>query len=127
MPAIPSRARDDLALKLWRDGYRALADERLRHEDPDAFAGSLLGRRTAVVRGPGGARLFYDSSAVKRRRAIPAPLAGLLFGRGAVHGLDDEAHAERKAMFLGVLAEERTGPVAVAVAEDLRRRAASWR
>jgi len=118
---------DDLALKLWRDGYRALAAERLRHDDPDAFGGSLLGRRTAVVRGADGARLFYDTSRVRRARGIPGPLSGLIFGRGAVHGLDDEEHAERKAMFLGLLAEDRTDALASAVSADLRRRAAGWR
>jgi fatty-acid peroxygenase len=116
----------DLAARLWRDGYRALGDERLRHDDPDAFAGRMLGRRTAVVRGADGARLFYDSARVRRRDAIPVPLAALLFGRGAVHGLDDEAHAERKAMFLGVLAEDRIAPLVTAVGEELRRRAAAW-
>lgn len=117
---------DDLALQMWRRGYGALAAERLRHEDPDAFAGRLLGRRTAVVRGPAGARLFYDGDVVQRRRGIPAPLAALLFGRGAVHGLDGQAHAERKAMFLDLLAGDRVAPVAEAAAADLRGRAAAW-
>jgi fatty-acid peroxygenase len=57
---------------------------------------------------------------------MPAPLAGLLFGRGAVHGLDDEQHAERKAMFLRLLTEERVAPVAADVAADLRLRAERW-
>ncbi|MDH2414602.1 cytochrome P450 [Nocardioides sp. CER19] len=126
VPRVPRR-RNDLALKLWREGYRALPAERLRHEDPDAFAGSLLGRRTAVVRGPAGARLFYDDAVVSRRRAMPAPLAGLLFGRGAVHGMDDRAHAERKEMFMDLLADERIAPLASAACDDLRRRADSWR
>jgi fatty-acid peroxygenase len=127
MSANMPRATHDLALKLWRDGYRALPAERLRHENPDAFPGSLLGRRAAVVRGPDGVRMFYDNALVSRRRAIPAPLAGLLFGRGAVHGMDDEAHAERKGMFLGILTDERTAPLARAVTADLRRRVDGWR
>jgi fatty-acid peroxygenase len=127
MAANVPRPADDLSYKLWREGYRALATERLRHDDPDAFPSALLGRRTAVVRGPEGARLFYDTSVVSRRRAMPAPLAGLLFGRGAVHGLDDRAHRERKAMFLDLLDPDRTGPLASSVAADLRQRAASWR
>lgn len=117
---------NDLALKLWREGYRALADERLRHDDPDAFETSLLGRRTAVVRGAEGARLFYDAARVRRERAIPAPLAALLFGQGAVHGLDDEEHSGRKAIFLELLAEDRIDPLADAVGADLRERAAGW-
>lgn len=127
MAANVPRPTADLTYKLWRDGYGALAAERLRHDDPDAFPGALLGRRTVVVRGPEGARLFYDTSVVSRRRAIPAPLAGLLFGRGAVHGLDDSAHGDRKAMFLDVLADERTGPLAATIGTELRRRSRSWR
>jgi fatty-acid peroxygenase len=126
MPAKLPHVGDDLMLKLWREGYRALAAERTRHDDPDAFEGSLLGRRTAVVRGREGARVFYDTGRVRRRRAIPPPLSALLFGSGAVHGLDGGAHAERKAVFLELLAEDRIAPLAAAVAEDLRARAASW-
>jgi fatty-acid peroxygenase len=121
------RPTRDLSLQLWRDGYRALASERLHHDDPDAFAGTLLGRRTAVVRGADGVKLFYDPAVVQRRRAMPPPLAALLFGTGAVHGLDGEAHAGRKAMFLDILEDARTAPLASAVAEDLRRRAETWR
>ena len=46
--------------------------------------------------------MFYDTTAVRRKGAVPAPLANLLFGRGAVHGLDDHEHAERKRIFDGV-------------------------
>lgn len=120
------RPTRDLALKLWREGYGALAAERLRHDDPDSFEGTLLGRRTAVVRGPEAVKLFYDPGVVERHRAIPAPLAALLFGKGAVHGLDGDEHAERKGMFLEVLADERIAPLGPAVAEELRRRATSW-
>jgi fatty-acid peroxygenase len=116
----------DLAWRLWRDGYRALPEERARHDGADAFETRLLGRRTLVVRGPAGAQLFYDTSVIRRYGAIPAPLAGLLFGTGAVHGLDDAAHIERKEMFLGLLTPERTGPLVTAVEHELTRRAAHW-
>jgi fatty-acid peroxygenase len=86
----------------------------------------MLGRRTAVVRGPEGVRLFYDNDVVERRRAIPAPLAGLLFGRGAVHGLDGAAHAARKGIFLELLSDERYAPLADAVAKELGQRVGGW-
>jgi fatty-acid peroxygenase len=117
----------DLAWRLWRDGYRALSEERARHDGADAFETRLLGRRTLVVRGPAGARLFYDTSVIRRHDAIPAPLASLLFGTGAVHGLDDAEHAARKSMFLDLLAEERIAPLVTAVERELARRATRWR
>ncbi|WP_346386302.1 cytochrome P450 [Nocardioides sp.] len=116
----------DLSVHLWRDGYRALPEERSHHGGADVFASSLLGRRAVVVRGRAGARLFYDSSVVEREGAVPAPLANLLFGRGAVHGLDGEEHAVRKGMFLDILTEQRVDDLGTAIGRDLDRRVQQW-
>jgi len=116
----------DLAWRLWRDGYRAIPEERARHAgtpaEEDAFAVRLLGRRALVIRGPEGARAFYDESLVRRKGAIPPPLAALLFGSGAVHGLDDEQHRERKRLFLDLLTGDRLTPLVEDVADRLTRR-----
>jgi fatty-acid peroxygenase len=117
----------DLAWKLWRDGYRAIPEERAGREDGDAFECRLLGRRALVLRGPEGARAFYDPTLVRRAGAIPPPLAALLFGRGAVHGLDDEQHLERKRLFLDLLTAERLTPLVDAVSEQLGQRVGNWR
>lgn len=74
----------------------------------------MLGRRAVVLGGERGARVFYDEDVVERKGAVPPPLAWLLFGRGAVHGLDDGEHQARKTMFLDLL-----GPAQVAVCADL--------
>lgn len=116
----------DLGLRLWRAGYRALPELRAEHDGADAYATRLLGRRAVVVRGRAGARLFYDASRVHREGAVPAALANLLFGRGAVHGLDGDEHAARKAIFLDLLTPERTDDLATAVGRDLERRVQDW-
>src|SRR5438128_9972147 len=72
--------RPYLASRLWREGYEALPRLRETAEDPDAFEVTMLGQPALVVSGEDGARLFYDESLVRRRDAVPAPLAGLLFG-----------------------------------------------
>jgi fatty-acid peroxygenase len=102
----------DLALRLRTDGYRALEHDRTARGGDRTWETRLLGRRAVVVRGQDGARLFYDESVVRRRDAVPLPLRGLLFGVGAVHGLDDKDHAERKDLFLRVLSPGRTPGVA---------------
>jgi len=116
----------DLGLHLWRAGYRALPDARSRHGGADVFESSLLGRRAVVVRGSDGARLFYDAAVVQREGAVPAALADLLFGRGAIHGLDGEEHASRKEMFLALLTEQRVEDLATTVGRDLERRSRRW-
>ena len=116
----------DLGLRLLRSGYRALPEDRAGHGGRDPFATRLLGRRAVVVRGRAGARLFYDASRVRRSGAIPAALANLLFGRGAVHGLDGEEHLARKAMFLEILTPDRVDALAAAIGDDLARRVERW-
>ena len=118
---------DDLAYRLWRDGYRALATERAAADGGDTFAGRLLGRRAVVTRGRAGAQLFYDTDLIERRRAVPAALADLLFGHGAVHGLDGDAHRRRKAMFLQILDEKSVADLVHRVGEGLRARLAAAR
>jgi fatty-acid peroxygenase len=75
-----------------------------------------LGRRTVPTRlgglpaygieGPDAARFLYDEDHVVRAHAIPEPVQATLFGKGAVHALDGEAHRVRKAMFVALLMRE---------------------
>lgn len=109
----------NLALRLRTDGYRALEHDRVAQGGHRTWETRLLGSRAVVVRGRDGVRLFYDESVVERHRAVPLPLAGLLFGPGAVHGLDDDAHRERKELFLDVLRPARTPEVALDAARRL--------
>ena len=119
--------RDDLAALLLRHGYDALPLARSRrHEADDAFEARMLGRRTLVVRGEQGARMFYDESRMRRRRAVPPPLAHLLFGRGAVHGLDGEEHRVRKQVFLDLLSDEAVADLARRVDERLDEALRAW-
>ncbi|MCI2238192.1 cytochrome P450 [Paenibacillus sp. TRM 82003] len=118
----------DLLLTLVVRGFDGLP--RLR-PDRGAPAGAavrsrLLGRPAVVVRGADGVRAFYDSSLVARRGAVPAPLSNVLFGRGAVHGLDDAAHRVRKELFTTALAPERVDGLVAAAGEEWARAVRGW-
>lgn len=117
----------DLALGLLRHGYRAIEAERNARGGGDTYVTRLLGRRTVVVGGEHGARLFYDESVVRRRGAVPMPLRHLLFGRGAVHGLDDEAHRGRKALHLSILGAGQTRSVALDAGWRLEASVPEWK
>ena len=106
----------DLAAELLRHGYHAIPDARRRAGDPPVCPVKLLGDDAVVVSGPASVRRFYDPRLIRRSGAVPAPLAALLFGRGAVHGLDGEEHQHRKGQFLGLLDD-----VAASTLEDLVR------
>src|SRR5215217_9211766 len=97
--------RPENALQLMTRGYGWLPDKR-----------RALGRRTVTARlgglpvtgieGPDAARFLYDEDHVHRAHAIPEPVQATLFGKGAVHSLDGEAHRVRKAMFVALLMRE---------------------
>ncbi|MDX2564502.1 cytochrome P450 [Streptomyces sp. TX20-6-3] len=100
----------DSAVPLWRDstlglltqGYAWLPD-RMRGTLDGTFRTRLLGRPAIALRGPEAVAFFYDEKHVVRAGALPDPVLATLFGRGAVHTLDGDAHRARKAMFLGLL------------------------
>src|SRR4051794_29793937 len=75
------RRVNDLALGLLRHGYAAVARDRAGRGAGDDYPTRLLGRRALVVRSHDGVRTFYDEAIVRRKGAIPPPLAWLLFGR----------------------------------------------
>jgi fatty-acid peroxygenase len=116
----------DLGTRLLSRGYDAIPSVRSSAPHPDGYGVRLMGRRAGVVRGEEGARLFYDTSAVSRRGAMPPALAWLLFGRGAVHGLDGEEHTARKAIFLSVLDDDAVEAVSEAATSRLEEAATYW-
>ncbi|MFB4316035.1 cytochrome P450 [Actinomadura sp. 21ATH] len=63
----------------------------------------LLGRHAVALRGPDAVRFFYDEDHVRRGPALPEPVLSTLFGHGAVHTLDGDAHRARKALFVSLL------------------------
>jgi hypothetical protein len=115
--------RTDLAFQFLRRGYAAIPASRPRGTDAEGFRARLLGRPALVVSGESGARPpFYDTSLTRRKGAVPHLLSDLLFGRGAVHGLDDDAHASRKQIFLDIVEEGSVDRLGSRVHEVLEKR-----
>jgi len=88
--------------QLVAKGYGWLPDLR-RSSGRRTVAVRLMGLRATALEGPAAARFFYDEEHVRRSGAIPEPVRGTLFGKGALHSLDGEAHKVRKAMFVALL------------------------
>jgi fatty-acid peroxygenase len=88
--------------QLVAKGYGWLPDLR-RSSGRRTVAVRLMGLRATALEGPAAARFFYDEDHVRRSGAIPEPVRGTLFGKGALHSLDGEAHKVRKAMFVALL------------------------
>ncbi|HZG05970.1 MAG TPA: cytochrome P450 [Streptomyces sp.] len=107
--SAPRHPVADNTLALLARGYAWLPD-RMRRTAAPLVRTRLLGRHAVALRGPDAVRFLYDERHVRRHGALPEPVRSTLFGHGAVHTLDGEAHRVRKAMFLSLL----TGPDRVA-------------
>ncbi|MFF8809970.1 cytochrome P450 [Streptomyces omiyaensis] len=107
----------DSTLALLARGYAWLPD-RMRATNGGPVRTRLLGRPAVALRGPDAIGFFYDERNVRRASALPGPVLDTLFGRGAVHTLDGEAHRVRKAVFLAIL---KDGAGVEALAEHVAR------
>jgi fatty-acid peroxygenase len=94
--------RLDQSLSMLAKGYAWLPDRR-RAAGRDTVHTRVMLRQALAVEGPAGARFVYDEDHVRRSGALPEPVVSTLFGHGAVHTLDGEAHRVRKAMFVHLL------------------------
>lgn len=128
---VPTRARVDRSLALLREGYRFVDRRRREGDGPTpsdrAVELRLLGQRTVLLGGRDAVRFFYDQTLFRRRDAIPRPLANTLFGKGAVHVHDGEAHLHRKAMFMRLLSTEQAVRVGAITDELWRVAVQRWR
>ncbi|RPK39709.1 Fatty-acid peroxygenase [Streptomyces sp. ADI91-18] len=98
----PVASWSDSTLGLISHGYAWLPN-RMRAETGGTVRTRLLGRQTVALRGPEAVGFFYDEQHVVRTSALPDPVLDTLFGQGAVHTLDGDAHRARKAMFNALL------------------------
>ncbi|MDP9390248.1 MAG: cytochrome P450 [Actinomycetota bacterium] len=113
MPALEN------SFSLLAKGYGWLPDLR-RAAGRRTVPTRLLGLRATALEGPDAARFFYDEDHVRRNHAIPEPVQATIFGKGAVHTLDGEAHKVRKAMFVALLMRED------GIASAVDRATAAW-
>lgn len=98
-------ARLENGVRLLTRGYGWLPDKR-RQLGRRTVPTRLGGLKVLAIEGPEAARFLYDEDHVRRAHALPEPVQGTLFGKGAVHTLDGEMHRVRKAMFVALLMRE---------------------
>jgi fatty-acid peroxygenase len=86
----------------------------------------VMGQPALVLCGPDAARFFYDENNVRRRSAVPEPVLGTLFGKGAVHTLDGPAHRVRKAVFMSLMSHEGVERLVAYAGDAWDAAARSW-
>ncbi|HEY0481733.1 MAG TPA: cytochrome P450 [Kofleriaceae bacterium] len=102
MPSIPRDPALDSTLAVMREGYEFIWN-RCRRFGSDLFLARVMGKPTVCIHGREAAELFYDQARFERAGALPRRVVTSLFGKHAVHTLDDRAHRWRKAAFLELM------------------------
>src|SRR5688572_868171 len=105
MPAIPTDKKLDSSLDFLREGYVFICNRRASIGS-DIFSTRLLLNPVICLSGRDAAQLLYNPAIFKRHGAAPASIQKTLTGMGGVQSLDDEAHRNRKAMFMAIMTRE---------------------
>src|SRR5439155_7880888 len=69
---------------------------------------------------------FYDPAKLERHGALPGRVITSLFGKRAVHTLDDAAHRQRKAAFMSLMTPGRLDELLRESARQWQRAIARW-
>jgi fatty-acid peroxygenase len=107
-------------------GYAWLPDLRRRTNGRPVEV-RVLGQRAVGIGGPEAARFFYEHGNLERHSALPHPVVATLFGEGAVHTLDGDAHRARKAIFVDLLMGDGVQRLAEMADEEFEVAARRWR
>ncbi|WP_329792354.1 cytochrome P450 [Lentzea sp. DG1S-22] len=118
--------RWDQSLPALLDGYAWLPGLR-RAAGSDVVRTRVMGKPALALCGPEAARFFYDEKHVLRSGAIPSPVLSTLFGHGAVHTLDGDAHRRRKALFQSAVTRDSTAALVSSVAAAWEDTVVGWR
>ncbi|WP_205042138.1 cytochrome P450 [Rhodoligotrophos defluvii] len=124
--AIPRAPEFDGTLALLRDGYDYIA--RRRHRlGSNVFRTRLMLRDVLCMGGAEAARFFYDGDRFTRTgAAMPGRVVKLLQDKGSVQMLDDAAHRQRKAMFMGLMTEPSIARLTELFSRHWQLVAAQW-
>ncbi len=102
MAQIPRDPAFDSTLFMLKEGYNFIWN-RCRRFESDLFLTRIMGQQTVCIHGREAAELFYDESKLQRRLSLPRRVVTSLFGKNAIHTLDDQAHRHRKTAFLALM------------------------
>lgn len=125
MPAIPTDKKLDSSLDFLREGYAFICNRRASIGS-DIFSTRLLLSPVICLSGRDAAQLLYNPTIFKRHGAAPKLIQKTLTGVGGVQSLDDEAHHNRKAMFMAIMTRDNLAEWSEIFAEEWQKRLTDW-
>jgi fatty-acid peroxygenase len=125
MSAIPRDPALDSTLSILKDGYEFIW-KRCQRWNTDLFEARVMGKKAICIHGREAAQIFYDGERFQRQGALPRRVVTSLFGKGAVHSLDDQAHHHRKSAFLSLMSPQSLARLMELTAKHWRDSVLRW-
>jgi fatty-acid peroxygenase len=125
MAAIPRERTVDSSLALLKEGYTFIGS-RCQRLGSDIFRTRLMGQPAICLFGAEASEMFFTPGRFTRKGALPPTTLRLLQDLGSVHQLDDEAHFQRKQMFLSVMRPAEAERLAAVFADHWQARIPTW-
>jgi fatty-acid peroxygenase len=122
---IPHDKGLDNTVDLLKKGYTFIKCNVDSYQS-DIFETHLLGQKVVCISGKEAAKMFYDSERFKRQGAVPKRVQKTLFGLNAIQGMDGEAHAHRKLLFMSLMTPPHQKYLAKLTIEKLEERISKW-
>lgn len=123
---VPHDKALDNTLSLGREGYLFIRN-RIDKLGSDIFETHVLGEKVICISGEEAAKLFYNPERFERNGAVPKRIQKTLFGMNAIQTLDDEAHNERKQLFMSLVAPWQEKRLAEIVSRNFQVSADKWK
>ncbi|SFJ74620.1 fatty-acid peroxygenase [Halobacillus dabanensis] len=102
---VPKDKTIDNTLAIFKDGYNFIP-KRVQNHHLDVYETRVLGEKVALLSGIEGAKLFYDTTRMNRKNALPKRVLKTLFGENGIQTMDGEAHKHRKLLFMSLMTPE---------------------
>ncbi len=125
MKTMPRTPGLDNTLQMIRDPYLFIS-KICRNLKTNCFRTRIFGKSTICMTGPEAANLFYNSEFTTRKGAAPEPINATLLSKGAIQGMDDEAHKIRKELFMSFMTQEQINKLTKYFKDELKKSSTKW-
>lgn len=123
---VPRNKSLDSTITLLKNGYTFIKNNVDGYQS-DIFETHLLGEKVICISGEEAAKIFYNSELFKRQDAVPKRIQKTLFGLNAIQGMDGEAHAHRKHLFMSLMTPSHQKYLTELTMEKWEERINEWK
>jgi fatty-acid peroxygenase len=115
----------DHTLKLLEEGYLFIKN-RMDLYKCNIFETHIMGEKAICISGEEACKIFYNEELFQRKGAMPKRIQKTLFGVNAIQGMDNQAHIQRKRLFMSLMTEVHQKELAELFEKEMEASVNKW-